>query len=196
MPRPARRNGQRVSAFRLSVRLACALTLVLLAACGDDGRRAASLEVYGAVLDRGLRQLNPPERDRPYRVVTVGRDTVNPRLPDEDLRFLYDGERLSPEWLEAVRDYRSQMSAPRRLPDDIRLPLRVAPSYDPDASVWTERQYGMVIFSNVGFDAARQRAVAWMHHHCGDLCGYSRFIGLVRTDEGWETVKRSRTALY
>ncbi len=45
---------------------------------------------------------------------------------------------------------------------------------------------GYVWLSNVGFNKARDRALVYFVHWCGDLCGTGQYIHLIKTENKWK----------
>ncbi len=99
------------------------------------------------------------------------------------------GKPLETDWLPVLKDFTSANAAPKllRAGFDVGVPYVVVPSADiqttfqsPTASRtggWDGfyQKYpesgGYMAVSAVGFDASKQRAIVYMEHSCGLLCG-------------------------
>jgi hypothetical protein len=117
------------------------------------------------------------------------------------------GGPMESEWKPVVDSYKAENAAVRHvLPDrDIHLPYSVVPRADIDqlfrdpgddpAFGWT-RFYsrhpdsgGYMAFSAVGFDPSKTRALVYIAHHCGSLCGGGAHHLLQKVDGRWQPAR-------
>lgn len=121
---------------------------------------------------------------------------------------LPSGTPLETEWLPVLQDFRSANAAPKllRAGFDIGRPYVVVASADIRATFqltrtsvtlgWDGfyRQYpdsggGYIMVSAVGFDAPKQRAIVYMAHACGGLCGAGTYHFLEKTAGVWRRAR-------
>jgi hypothetical protein len=109
------------------------------------------------------------------------------------------GAALETDWKPVVDDFKIQNAHVRfLLPDrDLRYPYLVVPRRDimslftKTGGNWPEfyRRYpdsgGYIEVSAVGFDRAKTRAMVYMAHHCGGLCGGGTHHLLEKVEGAW-----------
>ena len=119
------------------------------------------------------------------------------------------GKPLETDWLAVVKDFTSANATPRllRAGFDLGVPYLVVPSADIRGLIQSSRtsdpfgwdgfyqKYpdsgGYMFVSAVGFDAPKQRAMVYMAHGCGGLCGGGTYHFLEKTGGVW---RRARLA--
>lgn len=125
-----------------------------------------------------------------------------------DWRCLPSGKPMKMDWREVLDSLRSANNQVHtlRAGHDLGLPYQVVPSSTIAASMdkrvldlardgWQgfHRRYpdsrGYLQFSMVGFDAPRRRAMVYVAHHCGGLCGEGSHHLLERHDGQWREVQ-------
>jgi hypothetical protein len=150
--------------------------------------------VYAAIL--------PRERVRAF----VVRAETGMMRPCETSGSEYD------EWKPVVDNYLEENASRRLLMRRAPLvdPYSVVPESEIEASFsliergpregpWTGfyRRYpgsgGYVELSAVGFDAAKQRAMVYVAHYCGTLCGGGRSHLLEKVDGEWREIEEYST---
>ena len=113
------------------------------------------------------------------------------------------GAALETDWKPVVDDFKRQNAQLRFvLPDrDLRVPYLVVPRKDimaffaKGAGNWPEfyRRYpdsgGYIELSAVGFDASKTRAMVYVAHHCGGLCGGGSHHLLEKVNGAWREAK-------
>jgi hypothetical protein len=113
------------------------------------------------------------------------------------------GAALEGDWKPVVEDFKRQNAPVRFLaPDrDLEVPYIVVPVKDIRAFFkqgggdWQAfyRRYpdsgGYVEVSAVGFNQAKTRALAYMAHHCGGLCGSGTHYLLEKVNGAWREAK-------
>ena len=117
------------------------------------------------------------------------------------------GGPLDDEWREVLENFKAENSRPRvLLPGyDLGIPYRVvtladrkadgqacaeARRKDPKACGFPyPESAGLMQVSAVGFDAPKRRAMVYMAHECGSLCGGGTYHFLEKTDGAWREVK-------
>lgn len=122
-------------------------------------------------------------------------------------RCLPSGKPLEEDWRPVVDSFRSENAKPRRLRAGFRLgtPYLVVPSADIAASLhdvrddpnlgWDGfyRRYpdsgGFMVVSAVAFDASKQRAMVYMAHFCGSLCGGGMHHLLEKVGVAWQEAR-------
>jgi hypothetical protein len=117
---------------------------------------------------------------------------------------MLNGKPLEEDWRPVVDSLRSENARPRRLRGGFSLgmPYLVVASSDMTASFrgvpndpWAAfyKRYpdsgGVMIVSAVGFDVSRKRAMVYMAHSCGLLCGGGMHHLLEKADGAWREVK-------
>jgi hypothetical protein len=123
------------------------------------------------------------------------------------LGCLPSGGRLDTDWRPVVESYQAANAAAHAVMAGDRLgrPYIVVPSAEiraafegppsPDGGAWTEfhRRYpasrGFMQVSAVGFDAEKKRAMVYLAHYCGVMCGGGRHYLLEKREDGWHEVK-------
>ena len=118
-------------------------------------------------------------------------------------RCMPSGTPLETEWLSVVKDFRAANATPKLLHAgfDLGVPYVVVPSADiramfqsPGAAIapgWVDfyQQYpdsgGYMFVSAVGFDASKRRAMVYMAHSCGGLCGGGTYHFLEKIGGAW-----------
>jgi hypothetical protein len=122
-------------------------------------------------------------------------------------RCLPSGKPLEEDWRALVDSLRSENAKPRRLRAGFPLgtPYLVVPSADITASFhdvpndlnfgWGGfyKRYpdsgGFMVVSAVGFDVSRKRAMVYMAHSCGSLCGGGTHHLLEKVDGAWREAR-------
>ena len=117
------------------------------------------------------------------------------------------GADLNEAWQPVLEDFRTANATPRiLLPGfDLGVPYIVASSGKIQAALklvsndpWRGfyRGYpdsgGYMMVSAVGFDALKRRALVYMGHYCGLLCGGGTYHFLERIDGVWRETKMKR----
>lgn len=118
-------------------------------------------------------------------------------------RCMSSGKPLEEDWRPVVDSLRSENARPRRLRVGFPLgtPYLVVPSADIKASFsdlpndpnfgWGGfyKRYpdsgGFMVVSAVGFDVSKKRAMVYMAHSCGSLCGGGTHHLLEKVDGAW-----------
>jgi hypothetical protein len=114
------------------------------------------------------------------------------------------GKALEGEWREVLDNYRAENAAPRVLVagKNLVLPYQVIPRRQIDAAFqkqqpndmsfgWTgfhtryPEAHGYMQLSAVGFDASKMRALVYLSHHCGGLCGGGQHHLLEKVNGAW-----------
>ena len=116
------------------------------------------------------------------------------------------GKPLETDWKPVVDSYRSENAQPRvvRPNHKLGLPYEVAPAATLAAffkmnratsDSWNAfyRRYpgsgGYLEVSAVGFDAAKTRAMVYLAHSCGSLCGGGQHYLLEQVEGTWREAK-------
>ncbi len=110
-------------------------------------------------------------------------------------------ESAGADWQEAVRDYQEKNRQPHAVEPNHPQgkPYVVVPKAAIDQALSTpdetfgwksfNRRYpnagGFIQVSAVGFNRDRSKAVVYVGHHCGGLCGGGRMFFLERHDDAW-----------
>jgi hypothetical protein len=110
-------------------------------------------------------------------------------------------ESVGSEWHEAVRDFRDQNTEPQAVSEGqvlgkpyvvvakARLEQLLATPDETFGWKGFERRYpnsgGYIQVSAVGFSRDRTKAVVYVGHHCGGLCGGGRMFFLERDNGAW-----------
>ena len=152
------------------------------AGCARFDRTAETRAVYAAILEDAYRG------SARERVIAIGRQTFS----HFEAQII---ERMSvpPEWKPAVADFVERNERSLRVEDAFRVPHRMVANDDPTAQKRDERNLGLLVFSQVGFDVGGRNAFVYYYHLCGELCGHSTFVCLERTESGWRVVERVGT---
>ena len=119
-------------------------------------------------------------------------------------RCVPSGPDMKGPWEEALNDFKGQLTTAKRLDRQFSLPVayRLEPkdtirSFFIVAGVmgWPAfhaaypNAHGFLELSAVGFDKTRERAVVYMAHSCGGLCGEGGYHFLERQADGWTAVR-------
>jgi hypothetical protein len=145
---------------------------------------------------------------REWTVRVAGAKTlVFQRETGTNWKCMPSGKPLETEWKPVVDDFRAQNTSTRELRPGFALgiPYVVASRIDIQATFrevqndpmfgWTGfyRRYpdsgGFMVVSAVGFDSAKRRAMVYMAHSCGSLCGGGTHHLLERADGGWREAR-------
>jgi hypothetical protein len=124
-----------------------------------------------------------------------------------NLRCMPSGKPLEEDWRPVVESFRAENLKPRRLRTGFPLgtPYVVVASADITASFrempndpnlgWGGfyKRYpdsgGFMVVSAVGFDPSRKRAMVYMAHSCGSLCGGGTYHLLEKVDGAWREAR-------
>jgi len=119
------------------------------------------------------------------------------------------GPSLETDWLPVMQDFKSANATPKFLRADVDLgvPYVVVASADIEATLRSSKTSetfgwdgfykkfpdsgGYMMVSVVGFDAQKQRAIVYMAHSCGGLCGGGTYHFLEKSGGVW---RRARAA--
>ena len=122
-------------------------------------------------------------------------------------RCMPSGKPLEEDWRPVVDSLRSENTRPRLLRAGFPLgtPYLVVPSADITASFrdvpsdstfgWSGfyKRYpdsgGFMVVSAVGFDVSKKRAMVYMAHSCGSLCGGGMHHLLEKVDGAWREAR-------
>ena len=114
---------------------------------------------------------------------------------------------MEDEWKPVVDSFKAENAAVRHVLSgrNLHLPYIVVPraditqlfkgAVDDPAFGWTDfyNQYpdsgGYMEFSAVGFDPSRTRAMVYVAHHCGSLCGGGAHHLLQKVDGRWQPAR-------
>ena len=116
------------------------------------------------------------------------------------------GKPLETDWLPVLTDFRSANATPKALRGDFDLgvPYVVAPAADIRLTFQSStsrmggwdgfyQKYpdsgGYMLVSAVGFDATKQRAMVYMAHSCGMLCGGGTHHLLEKVGGAWREAR-------
>jgi hypothetical protein len=123
---------------------------------------------------------------------------------DTSSRCTLSREALESDWRPVLDDFEAANAGARTLlgGDQLGRPYMVVPSAEIRAAMDTSaenpwagfhRRYpdarGYLQVSAVGFDAEKRRAMVYLAHYCGLLCGGGRHHFLQKVDGVWQTVK-------
>jgi hypothetical protein len=119
------------------------------------------------------------------------------------------GERMTKPWTEAWDDYKQENISQHILANDISIRKRyvlksaeeIKKSFATPVKVPTKwsgtgwegfhaafpEANGYIILSAVGFSIDKTKAIAYMGHHCGILCGSGQLYFLEKKDKKWVT---------
>lgn len=129
-------------------------------------------------------------------------ETSTPRMCAEP-----SGGMLETEWRDVLEDFRHQNASPKRLGPgmDLGIPYVVVPRADIRALFtpqkndpnlgWTgfynayPDSGGYLMVSAVGFNSQKTRAMVYMGHSCGGLCGGGTYYFLERSSDSWRQVR-------
>jgi len=110
------------------------------------------------------------------------------------------GSDLTGPWLEALADFKAQNKTAKLLAARFSLPVSYrfeskdtifAFFSSPQSGHWDAfhaaypKARGFIQLSAVGFDKARERAIVYIAHSCGGLCGQGGYAFLQKTPDGW-----------
>jgi hypothetical protein len=117
-------------------------------------------------------------------------------------------EQYKNDWQDAVDDYLKSNQSPRLLAPkfptekayDLLKSSQISAAFVIEHKKKKVRSWagfrerypdsgGYIEFSVVGFNRTKDRAVLYMGHYCGGMCGAGNFYFLVKRDEKWEQVK-------
>ena len=180
----------------LTVPIVCAVTLST--AAGQIPSSATAIEdpeayaVYASLLGAEV-----ADTGQEVRRVVIQRETVT------NTECTISGGALETDWKPVVDDFRIQNAGIRFvLPDrDLRLPYLVVTrkeirsSFVKGPAGWPDfyKRYpgsaGYVEVSAVGFNRPRTRAMVYMAHHCGGLCGGGSYHLLEKVNGAWREAK-------
>jgi len=144
--------------------------------------------VYASLVASGV-----PVTSGKVKQLAIQRETVT------NNECTLSGAALETDWKPVVDDFKRQNAHVRFvMPDrDLRVPYVVVPRKDIMAFFtkgggnWPEfhRRYpdsgGYIEVSAVGFDPSKTRAMVYVAHHCGGLCGGGSHHLMERIDGGW-----------
>jgi hypothetical protein len=167
--------------------------LVAILATAQPSSETDANAVYSTL----IAQEWPIQHARAQQAVILNTTTTNSRC-------FPSGKSLETDWKPVLEDYHRQNAAPKRL--NVNLQLGVAyllVDRDPvlrlfkDAGMggW-DRFYtvypnsgGYIEVSAVGFDENHARAMVYVSHFCGEVCGGGAHHFLEKVDEKWRPAK-------
>jgi hypothetical protein len=170
-----------------------ALTFLLTLALGSSppspppAEEKDSYEIYSIL----LRAEMPPS----WKVTTWAikqQTTTFPHLPSRqnfsNVRgCLNVSQDQQATYMPVIQDYEAKNNKPLVLARKFDLPQYSLVEVGPNAIAPTISRTPSINFevSAVGFNPERTRALVYVGHHCGQLCGGGQYHLLVKTREGW-----------
>ena len=164
--------------------------------------------VYGAVIEK-LFAGNKVTFDTqsPVKLLVIRNRTLaesHPLLKNQEDRWEYTINQLSPISQDTIASYKSQNKESRLLKDSFNLKIRHVLVEDDSLNRtlkegrWEEfyGQYpdsgGFISFSHVGFNSEMNQALVYFEHWCQRLCGSGIYVLLDKDKDGWKVTKLHR----